>query len=370
MNQSSTHYYGLGIIALFQITLVAHASAASVIPLSWSTDCVGRLQISLPNVDSVATITPRGLRSSESTSQPSPFFFADGQRASFSSTHYFGLLGITGLLSDSEISAMRYQLEKERTQVNMVIQSYKAGGPRVAPKALPIAPFANGAAWDVGDAMRLLLLVGNQYLSWDVAIIPAQRLEMENAFNAILMGIAPRRNFTIPAAKGVCFPNSFIADDGKRDRQVGTTYRLAAHPDITVWLEDANASAPTNFQSAEKITAIYKTNFFWTQRYQSTKGIENLLTQSHNKISFAGQLGVESQIRLLREDDTEDFGYLVATQGNPGAKVDTPDVMMYVIRDAKNARSRGIEPFSRDAFFELATTIASSVKHRNVVAGK
>ncbi len=71
---------------------------------------------------------------------------------------------------------------------------------------------------------------------------------------------------------------------------------------------------------------------------------------------------------MIRTDKiTEDFGYLVVTQGNPDAKVDTPDLMLYVIRDAQQAIKRGIKPVPKKEFFKLARQIADSVKHRGAI---
>ncbi len=131
-------------------------------------------------------------------------------------------------------------------------------------------------------------------------------------------------------------------------------------------LEDASASAPAAFQDPTKFTAIYKSNFFWAQRYQSVKSRENLLHGSYHKIKFAGQHAVETMFKLTREDNTQDFGYLVVTRGDPDAKVDTPDLMMYVIQNAQHAVAKGIKPMEKDKFFEMAKAIAASVKPREI----
>jgi len=88
---------------------------------------------------------------------------------------------------------------------------------------------------------------------------------------------------------------------------------------------------------------------------------------SYRNITLSGSKGVESFVSIVREDDTVDYGYLVAARGDPDAKEDTPDLMLYVIQDSKNARAKGIEPIGKDAFLEMAQTIAASVKRRSIV---
>jgi hypothetical protein len=73
-------------------------------------------------------------------------------------------------------------------------------------------------------------------------------------------------------------------------------------------------------------------------------------------------------MKLTRQDDQIDYGYLAASAGDHLAKEDTPRLMLYVIRDAKNAQAKGIEPIGKDEFFKLAKDIAASVKRRPVVA--
>ena len=66
----------------------------------------------------------------------------------------------------------------------------------------------------------------------------------------------------------------------------------------------------------------------------------------------------------MRKDDTVDYGYLVVTKGDPAAKEDTPDLMLYVVQDSKNAKAKGIAPMEKEAFLSMAQTIAASVKRR------
>ena len=163
-------------------------------------------------------------------------------------------------------------------------------------------------------------------------------------------------------------PYLFIPFDGREryGHTIATTYRLQDHPDVTILLEDSTAKRPLESQDPAKLTASYKSNFFWTQDYRSYDSIKNLLTlRRYNPIDFAGQKGVESMVSMIRKDKvTQDYGYLVVTDGDPNAGTKKPELMLYVIRDAKNAEKRGMKPIGKDEFFKLAREIAASVKLR------
>lgn len=139
-------------------------------------------------------------------------------------------------------------------------------------------------------------------------------------------------------------------------------------------------------------------DFFWGQRYRSL-GEAKLISRNSNR--FAGYESLNTFVELTRDDQipgsasyeereralqraqrglppeeprptthSTDYGYLSVVRGDPDAKVDTPDLMFYVIRTAQNASAKGIEPVGKEEFLELAQTIAASVKRRPTSVGK
>lgn len=139
------------------------------------------------------------------------------------------------------------------------------------------------------------------------------------------------------------------------------TYRLREHPDVTIFLKDSTAS--TNPRK-EVLTAKYRTNDFWGQYAGET--VKPAWFPVARDVKLAGQGGMATFVRFERKDGTEDYGYLAIAQGDPEAKEDTPDLMLYVIRDAKYAKAKGIEPIGKDALLRMAQTIAASVQRRPV----
>ena len=67
---------------------------------------------------------------------------------------------------------------------------------------------------------------------------------------------------------------------------------------------------------------------------------------------------------MTREDGTQDFGYLLVIRGEPDAKDDRPDLTMYVIRDAANAKAKGVEAVSKEQVLEMGRAVAASIRHR------
>ncbi|MDB5802373.1 MAG: hypothetical protein JWL63_3312 [Rhodocyclales bacterium] len=227
-----------------------------------------------------------------------------------------------------------------------------------------VEPPQNGFGFQADGRRFLTLRLGTHLFIWSsYSGIDSQ--QAQQSFNSIVSGLRTRDAFVIPNDPGVCLPYAFIRDDGNTPRVIAATYRLREHPDVTIWLQDRDSEHPWSGFDPEKLTPVAKADSFWTY-YDSSdrKSLRSVWNDPYRRITLANSKGVESFVRIIRKDDTEDFGYLVVARGDPDAKEDTPDLMLYVIRDTKNAKAKGIEPISKDAFLEMAQTIAASVKRR------
>jgi hypothetical protein len=160
-------------------------------------------------------------------------------------------------------------------------------------------------------------------------------------------------------------PFAFIRDDGTPRRHIATTYRLKAHPDITIMLRDVTAARVDPKANPQIYDPVARSDDFWN-RYDSAyrKSLRSVWSTPYKQIKLADSVGVESFVTIVREDGTEDYGYLVVARGDPDAKLDTPDLMLYVIQNAKNAKAKGVTPMMKDALLEMAQAIAASVKRR------
>jgi hypothetical protein len=104
----------------------------------------------------------------------------------------------------------------------------------------------------------------------------------------------------------------------------------------------------------------------WSQHLTKFKEVKPLWKPSTRPVKLAGYSGLASFMQLAREDGSVDYGYLAIVRGDPDAKEDTPDLMLYIIRNADRARAKGQEPIGKQAFIEMAEAIAASVKRRPV----
>jgi len=318
------------------------------------------MQLSLPEIADVATVTPDSIIKSITSGNLPESYFSDGQRAQYSNINYFGTVEATGPLNDQGIATLRKRLAHEATLIKRTMLQRRKQGEKVTFDVLP-TPGWDGVVWDFGSRMRARLFVDRQYYAWRINMDPEHRPYMQATFKTVIAGLATRKNFFLPAGVGVCMPNFFVSDNGSIHRNVSVTYRLSSHPDVTLIFQDASAPRIMDFQNPEKFTARSQTNFFWTQGFQSPISLETL---SNDTIRFGGQVGLEIRLKLGREDGSEDYGYSVFTRGDPDAKQDTPDLMLVVIRNAAHARAKGLAPIGKDEFFALARNVAMSVKRR------
>ena len=354
---------GLHLLLLMLAASLPIAGCKAALTASWPSDCVGRMQISLPEVADVATVTADSIVRSATSGNLAESYFADGREAPHSAIVYFGPVDATGSLTDKEIASLRTRLALETTLVKRTIEKRKNAGEEVSFAVLP-TPGWDGIVWDFGNRIRGRLFVGRQYYAWGVSMQSEHKSHMQSTFKSLMAGLVPRKNFSVPVGNGVCMPNFFVRDAGTVNRNVTTSYRLPSHPDVVIIFQDASAPQVTDIQNPNKFTVKARTNFFWTQLEQSPRSRETL---SNETVTFAGQKGLETKLKLVRDDGSDDYGYSVFTRGDPHATQDTPGLMLVLIRNAADAKAKGRMPISEDEFFKLAKSVAASVKARPAV---
>lgn len=364
---AKTGLRNLGPLILSAVSI--SACTAQQVPPAWPVECVGRLALNLPGQSDVASMTAdQFLKNSEDRA----YQFDDGEAAFYSFFQYGANVAITGPLTKAQSAMLLTNQRQGFLGVKTAITTGKMrAGDSSKLEIKMLDPSDAGFGWKLFNSSELTYVaypaLPGHAVAWMVSGTAEQGPGIEKDFATFRNGARPRSALSVPAEHGVCMPHLFIADGGddSAGRIVAATYRLRAHPDVTIMLKDATATGVPTHSSAEKYSAIYQSNFFWTQDYQQAKSVKSLLNGSHNKVKIAGRNAVETMFRIERMDNTEDFGYLVVARGDPKAAVDTPDVMMYVIRNAENAKKKGIAPLTKDAFFAMAKSISASVKHRD-----
>ena len=347
------------------------AQTLPVVPADWKNECVGRMQLSLPgDAETSAYPLERMEEGYKKGSNRSYFVFPDGQDADFTDLKYgnLGLVYISHALKPDQSNALldAAKASSKRAQAYALDKKKIRGKPLIF-EDLGVAPLV-GHADRVNRTVDATVLL-DQYVVRTSATggddYPDWNARDREKFDVQIKGLAFRPFAQLPKAPGVCLPYSFIQDDGQQGRSIAVTYRLKDHPDVTVWLEDTSAQEVQSNQNPSKFTPEYKTEFFWKQRYQDPISGRNIANGTGD-IKINNRKGIATFLELTRKDKTIDYGYSVVANGDPDAKEDTPDLMMYVIRDAKNAIAKGKEPIGKDEFLKLAQTIAASVKQRPV----
>lgn len=337
----------------------------------WKQDCVGRMLISLPGNVDIAAKLPKDMLNELApiVRGDKPYKFQDGQDAGWSSS---GFMDVSHPITLEEEKSLDVAIgRKLQRQKEYLSKREIETGQSFSVVPLPRADFVR-AAWRGPTSYEAYFYVNRTAIKWRVNLGGDDEngmKELSDYYQTLLTGLRPRPIFDVPKDPGVCVQYAFVRDDGENRRHVGITYRLKAHPDITIWLQDGSAARIGDNQNPDKFTAQYKAAFFWEQDYQNRRSFKSLWPGHYafQPTTLAGQEGVKTFVELTRRDgETHDYGYMVAVRGDPDAKEDSPDLMLYVIQDSVNARKLGIEPLSKDAFLEMAETIAASVKRRPV----
>ncbi|WP_055335466.1 T6SS immunity protein Tli4 family protein [Ralstonia solanacearum] len=340
-------------------------SQAGVLPDGWKADCVGRMQIGLPGDVEVAALTAEDFQNYVPGKRNEKF--QDGKRVFASSLSFMGLIAVSHPVDDAV--RKRFLEIAKRTGVDEAKRLKERHGISALhyPATFESLPTAKqkGLAWRIGPSYSAYIEVGESGLWWGVDSSPDQLPALGEYYQTLIEGVSARSLYTVPADPGVCLPYVFIRDDGKHDRKINATYRLREHPDITIWFEDQGAERAEKGRNPDRYSATGRSDFFWMQRYSGGRfALRSLWGDTYKKVSLTAGNGVESFVAMKRADGTEDYGYLLAIRGDPDAKEDRPDLMMYVIRDAANARSKGIEPASQEQILGIGRAVAASIRHR------
>ena len=355
------------ILLLLTVTFSLCAQAAA--PADWKPECIGRSRVLLPSDVETAALSSESVaeeiteRSRHSVSQ-----FRDGQGAGWSRITYLnGLLLVSNELDGEQIadlrSLFRNQPELEREYLKKrnttkslatVVTDVKLSSPQVL-------------WWSYDSHTLYLQQLQNHFLITGFTSDGETLGESNETFDFFAKNTNYREMFSIPSGSGVCLPFVFIRDKGSEQRKISMSYRIKSHPDVMVVLTDSSAEKPDEAMESFVQTPEYKINDFWSQYEVSRTGksvSSRWPVSPAHSVEMDGRKGIASFVNITRKDDSKDFGYFAIVPGDPKAKSDTPELRLFVVREANHARAKGIEPIGDTAFLELVEQIASSVQVR------
>lgn len=305
---------------------------------------MGRYELSLPGAVDVALSTRESLHGGVKD----PIRFSDGQRAPHSRFIYDGGFSITHEVSRDAYEEYVAPFKKLTADIGShdsnVFGSYPIGlaGATgwIGKKLLGFVVYQSGRIYSYTDT-------GNPDLT-----------EAKQHFSKISGNFSNRALYEVPTGSGVCLPYAFVADnDQDSNRQVGVTFRLTDHPDVTVFFLDAKAQS-----TDPKLTSRQKNEFVWGYDYGIGKQIKLHGVMPYHSVTLDGREGVATSATITRDNGATDYGYLATVQGDRNASTDTPDLLLLVERTAANAK--GKPPVSAEEIDEIGKAIAASIKRR------
>ncbi len=209
-------------------------------------ECAGRMQLELPGDTDVAGYSAERFASEIEVRTEPQFQFTDGQEAGWGRIGYTGLIYISNPISDEEYRSISSQIEQRRKRNEVAARENR----RTDGTALKFEPIAigthTGAAWRVSEFHTIFLKLRNHVFFWDVGGEEADSQRNMDVAATILKGMEYRAPNEVPIGNGVCLPFAFIKDNGSNLHYVASTFRLKAHPDVTLVLRDGKfaKSAP------------------------------------------------------------------------------------------------------------------------------
>ncbi len=180
---------------------------------------------------------------------------------------------------------------------------------------------------------------------------------------SLLSRFRPRKLYEVPAEQGFCMPYGFIAgDSGHEPRNMGVTYRLKDHPDVTIFFQDLGMEPGPGFQRPENESAKDFVTYLWNRKYQWSSISKELIRPKWRSIKMDGRNGLGTFVKSTFKDGSVDYGYVAYVQGNHKVRNLEPDLLLYVMQDSGQAKNQ--PPMDKDELEKLAEHIVSSVKRR------
>jgi len=356
------------------------------IPENWKTECVGYFQISLPGEVEVGVVrtNPDPSKGNHNLQNKGNQFFAD--------SIYFGSsIRTSSIRKERSFSRIKDEAEKGTEESKedsgndstMKMLEYYADH-----SSIFLSFISNHAV--TGEAF--LYKTGRiYYFRTSMTELPVAEAEakVKYAQTHFLQNFRPRALYEVPQEKGFCMPYGFVKDGTPQSRSMGTIMRLKDHPDIRILFRDQSASFMKSYSGEENPTVEKELRAFWERPDWDGVNYQALGFRKFPSVQMGGYKGQSTFVEITRRtrsskdqcswDDkyfskaekkeagclpqTKDYGYIAYVKGDPDAKEDTPNLLLYVMQDSQNAPD-GKPTIGKDELRKMADTIAASIKRR------
>ncbi|EOL9011791.1 T6SS immunity protein Tli4 family protein [Cronobacter malonaticus] len=195
------------------------------------------------------------------------------------------------------------------------------------------------------------------------------------AILSLLNHFQARNLFEIPSEKGFCLPYGFIAgDSGHEPRNMAVTYRLKAHPDVTIFFQDLGMKPKAGKE--DDLNDKDYVSWLWNWQYQWSAVSKELIKPKWRTIKMDGRTGLGTFVKAIYKDvpvyDSEghvinhinyiNYGYVAYVRGDHKARNVQPDLLLYVMQDSRQAKNN--PPMNAQEIEQMAEHIISTVRRR------
>jgi hypothetical protein len=189
----------------------------------------------------------------------------------------------------------------------------------------------------------------------------AQVEKSEPEVRSLLKRFRPRKLYEVPAEQGFCLPYGFIAgDSGDEPRNMGVTYRLKNHPDVTLFFQDLGMQPKAGKE--DKLNEKDYVRWLWNWQYQWSAVSKEVIKPEWRAITMDGRKGVATFVKSVYKDGSVNYGYVAYVQGDRSARNKHPDLLFYAMQDSRQAKDN--PPMDKDELEKMAERIVSSIKRR------
>lgn len=204
--------------------------------------------------------------------------------------------------------------------------------------------------------------------------VEKQLRESEPEMLSLLNRFRSRKLYEVPAEQGFCLPYGFIAgDSGHEPRNMGVTYRLKDHPDVTIFFQDFGVNGEILTDKGSMKEAM---THMWNNSYLMGASKKELLFPKWQSIKMDNRKGMGTFVKatysnvpvydykghVIERLNYIDYGYAAYIRGNKENRNKEPNLLLYVSQNTEQAK--GKPPMSKDELKKLAEHIVSSVKRR------
>jgi len=178
---------------------------------------------------------------------------------------------------------------------------------------------------------------------------------------SLLKHFQSRELYEVPTEQGFCIPYGFIAgDSGHEPRNMAVTYRLKNHPDVTIFFQDLGMK-PKAGKEDDMNEKDYVT-WLWNWQYQWSAVSKKLISPKWRTIEMDGRKGVGTFVKSIYKDGSLNYGYVAYVKGDRSARNLTPDLLLYVMQDSRQAKEN--PPIDKDELEKMAERITTSIRKR------